>query len=99
MTLLSRLALTLCLALTAAPAFAQKAYVRNDLLADGQRDLAACPLSHPSPDRRDWRRWLQKSGIAAPIDLMRGQVFDSLEQGNAAAIASAIVSNLPTGSV
>lgn len=28
-----------------------------------------------------------KSGIAAPIDLTRGQVFDSLEQGNAAAIA------------
>ncbi|WP_274873133.1 LysR substrate-binding domain-containing protein, partial [Serratia marcescens] len=46
-----------------------------------------CPLIHPSPDRRDWRRWLQKSGIAAPIDLTRGQVFDSLEQGNAAAIA------------
>ncbi|MDU2803850.1 MAG: LysR substrate-binding domain-containing protein [Serratia marcescens] len=42
---------------------------------------------HPSPDRRDWRRWLQKSGIAAPIDLTRGQVFDSLEQGNTAAIA------------
>lgn len=57
------------------------------LLADGQRDLAACPLIHPSPDRRDWRRWLQKSGIAAPPDLARGQVFDSLEQGNAAAIA------------
>ncbi len=56
------------------------------LLADGQRDLAACPLIHPSPDRRDWRRWLQ-SGIAAPIDLTRGQVFDSLEQGNTAAIA------------
>lgn len=31
------------------------------LLADGQRDLAACPLIHPSPDRRDWRRWLQKA--------------------------------------
>lgn len=57
------------------------------LLADAQRDLATCPLIHPSPDRRDWRRWLQKSGIAAPIALTRGQVFDSLEQGNAAAIA------------
>ena len=37
MTLLSRLALALSLTLAAAPALAQKAYVRNDLLADGQR--------------------------------------------------------------
>lgn len=37
MTLLSRLALALCLTFVAAPAFAQKAYLRNDLIADGQR--------------------------------------------------------------
>jgi uncharacterized protein YfaS (alpha-2-macroglobulin family) len=37
MTLLSRLALALSLTLAAAPALAQKAYVRNDLAADGQR--------------------------------------------------------------
>ena len=37
MTLLSRLALALSLTFAAAPAFAQKAYIRNDLLADGQR--------------------------------------------------------------
>ena len=37
MSLLSRLLLALCLTFAAAPAFAQKAYVRNDLAADGLR--------------------------------------------------------------
>lgn len=37
MSLLARLALVLALACTAVPALAQKAYVRNDLAADGQR--------------------------------------------------------------
>lgn len=37
MTLLARLALLLGLTLAAHPALAQKAYIRNDLAADGQR--------------------------------------------------------------
>lgn len=50
-------------------------------------NLAACELIHPSPDRRDWRRWLKASGHDAHIDITRGQVFDMLEQGMAAAAA------------
>ncbi|MBW5807383.1 LysR family transcriptional regulator [Burkholderia sp. COPS] len=48
---------------------------------------AACELIHPSPDRRDWRRWLKSSGHDLDVDITRGQVFDMLEQGIAAAIA------------
>ncbi|MEK6355941.1 MAG: LysR substrate-binding domain-containing protein [Burkholderia cenocepacia] len=48
---------------------------------------AACELIHPSPDRRDWRRWLNGSGHDLNVDITRGQVFDMLEQGIAAAIA------------
>ena len=48
---------------------------------------AACELIHPSPDRRDWRRWLKGSGHDLEVDITRGQVFDMLEQGIAAAIA------------
>ncbi|WP_278190125.1 LysR substrate-binding domain-containing protein [Burkholderia sp. HI4860] len=48
---------------------------------------AACELIHPSPDRRDWRRWLKGSGHDLDVDITRGQVFDMLEQGIAAAIA------------
>lgn len=51
-------------------------------------DLGACELIHPSPDRRDWRRWLKASGHDADVDITRGgQVFDMLEQGMAAAAA------------
>ena len=49
---------------------------------------AACELIHPSPDRRDWRRWLKGSGHDLEVDITRGQVFDMLEQGIAAAIAA-----------
>ena len=31
------------------------------LQAQAQSDIAACELIHPSADRRDWRRWLQRS--------------------------------------
>lgn len=50
-------------------------------------NLAACDLIHPSPDRRDWRRWLKASGHEANVDITGGQVFDMLEQGIAAAAA------------
>ncbi|WP_017348284.1 LysR substrate-binding domain-containing protein [Pantoea sp. A4] len=42
---------------------------------------------HPSPDRRDWRRWLQRSGMTGSQRLNQGKVFDTLEQGNMAAIS------------
>lgn len=54
---------------------------------DGPLPLAGQALLHPSPDRRDWRRWLEKSGHPETVDLRHGQVFDTLEQGNTAAMA------------
>jgi uncharacterized protein YfaS (alpha-2-macroglobulin family) len=82
MTLLARLALLLGLALAATPALAQKAYIRNDLLADGQRleerlkrDVSAS--SRPvSASLRD--------GEAA---LARGDARAALPQANAAVVA------------
>ncbi|WP_028696451.1 LysR substrate-binding domain-containing protein [Pseudomonas cremoricolorata] len=46
--------------------------------------LAQCELLHPSPDRRDWRRWLARLE-ALHIGLDQGQVFDTLDQGISAA--------------
>lgn len=47
-------------------------------------DLAQCEFLHPSPDRRDWRRWLARMG-ALEISIDQGQVFDTLDQGISAA--------------
>ncbi len=49
-------------------------------------DIKTCELIHPSPDRRDWRRWLKKTDLYEVIDINKGKVFDTLEQGNTAAI-------------
>lgn len=43
-------------------------------------------LLHPSTDRRDWRRWLKKMGCLETTYLERGQLFDTLDQGIAAAV-------------
>ena len=51
----------------------------------GLPQLAACELLHPTPDRRDWRRWLERMGIAGQVSLKGGQVFDTLELGMIAA--------------
>lgn len=56
------------------------------LLEKARQDLAACELIHPTTDRRDWRRWLQGSELENRIDLSKGHLFDTLEQGNQAAI-------------
>lgn len=56
------------------------------LVEKARQDLAACELIHPSADRRDWRRWLQGSDLETAIDLSKGHLFDTLEQGNQAAI-------------
>ncbi|KZE33212.1 LysR substrate-binding domain-containing protein [Crenobacter luteus] len=48
-------------------------------------DLAAWPLLHPSPDRRDWRRWFAETGGDA-ADADGGAVFDSLDQAMNAAL-------------
>lgn len=56
------------------------------LVDNARQDLAACTLIHPSTDRRDWRRWLQGSERENAVDLSKGHLFDTLEQGNQAAI-------------
>ena len=47
--------------------------------------LQASELLHPTPDRRDWRRWLQAMGLEEQVPLRGGQVFDTLELGIVAA--------------
>jgi DNA-binding transcriptional LysR family regulator len=59
-----------------------------NLLNDGPWDverLASAELLHPTPDRRDWRRWLQRTGLASRVAIKGGQVFDTLELGMIAA--------------
>jgi len=47
--------------------------------------LAGVELLHPTPDRRDWRDWLGRMGLAEQISLKGGQAFDTLELGMIAA--------------
>ncbi|WXL25725.1 LysR substrate-binding domain-containing protein [Ectopseudomonas mendocina] len=47
--------------------------------------LKHAELLHPTPDRRDWRQWLQAMGLADQVSLKGGQVFDTLELGMVAA--------------
>ncbi|WP_019098712.1 LysR substrate-binding domain-containing protein [Pseudomonas putida] len=58
-----------------------------DYMAQAQpalADLTQCEFLHPSPDRRDWRRWLARMD-ALDISIDQGQVFDTLDQGISAA--------------
>ncbi|WP_084333346.1 LysR substrate-binding domain-containing protein [Pseudomonas indica] len=47
--------------------------------------LAQAELLHPTPDRRDWRKWLQRMGLGEQVSIKGGQVFDTLELGMVAA--------------
>ncbi|MFJ4144429.1 LysR substrate-binding domain-containing protein [Pseudomonas sp. NPDC089734] len=47
--------------------------------------LARAELLHPTPDRRDWRAWLNRTGLSDKVSLKGGQVFDTLELGMIAA--------------
>ncbi|WP_122667321.1 LysR substrate-binding domain-containing protein [Pseudomonas viridiflava] len=47
--------------------------------------LASAELLHPTPDRRDWRSWLERTGLSEQVSLKGGQVFDTLELGMIAA--------------
>lgn len=47
--------------------------------------LRAAEQLHPTPDRRDWRRWLQATGLIEQVPLKTGQLFDMLELGIVAA--------------
>ncbi len=57
------------------------------LLSEAQYDLSACELIHPTSDRRDWRRWIDRTGYYKSLNINKGKVFDTLEQGNQAAIS------------
>ncbi|HEV7258124.1 MAG TPA: alpha-2-macroglobulin [Bosea sp. (in: a-proteobacteria)] len=82
MTLLARLALLLGLTLATHPALAQKAYVRNDLAADGQRleERLKREVSAGARPAADAIR----AGEAA---LSRGDARAALPQANAAVVA------------
>ncbi|WP_272890695.1 LysR substrate-binding domain-containing protein [Stutzerimonas sp. S1] len=47
--------------------------------------LAAAELIHPSRDCRDWRRWLERVGLADAVAWQQGKLFDTLELGISAA--------------
>ncbi|VXC85484.1 LysR family transcriptional regulator [Pseudomonas sp. 8Z] len=47
--------------------------------------LQAAEQLHPTADRRDWRRWLQATGLHDAVPLKNGQMFDMLELGIVAA--------------
>jgi DNA-binding transcriptional LysR family regulator len=51
----------------------------------GVRELAQAELLHPTPDRRDWRSWLERMNLAEQVSLKGGQAFDTLELGMIAA--------------
>ncbi|MEN4834425.1 LysR substrate-binding domain-containing protein [Pantoea vagans] len=57
------------------------------MLSSAQISLPDCDLIHPSPDRRDWRRWLKRTGHFTGLSISGGKVFDTLEQGNLAALS------------
>lgn len=59
-----------------------------DALQQGPWSLArlrAAEQLHPTPDRRDWLRWLQATGLERQVPLKTGQLFDMLELGIVAA--------------
>ena len=56
------------------------------LLEPARQQLPECDLIHPSPDRRDWKRWLKRTGLFPGLDMGGGIVFDTLEQGSLAAM-------------
>jgi DNA-binding transcriptional LysR family regulator len=58
--------------------------LRDDQPWDVER-LTHTELLHPTPDRRDWRNWLERMGLAEQVSLKGGQVFDTLELGMIAA--------------
>jgi len=55
-------------------------------LIEPDQNLAQLPMIHPSPDKRDWQRWLARVYPALEVELADGMVFDTLEQGAVAAL-------------
>lgn len=57
------------------------------MLDSARNALPDCELIHPSPERRDWRRWLKGTGRFSGLSISGGKVFDTLEQENLAALS------------
>ncbi|CAG9001600.1 MAG: Glycine cleavage system transcriptional activator [Candidatus Celerinatantimonas neptuna] len=55
-------------------------------LEQKRTNLDQYDLIHPSIDKRDWRRWLKHTYPNTTYNINRGMIFDTLEQGNIAAI-------------
>lgn len=53
--------------------------------AEGYKSNRNIPLLHPSLDKRDWKKWLYKTGYGKKIYLNEGMSFDTLDQGITAA--------------
>ncbi|AVE03140.1 LysR substrate-binding domain-containing protein [Pseudomonas sp. R11F] len=48
--------------------------------------IFSAELIHPSRDRRDWQRWLERVGLMSAVSWQKGKIFDTLELGISAAI-------------
>ncbi|WP_347905425.1 LysR family transcriptional regulator [Pseudomonas purpurea] len=54
--------------------------------ASREEGIFAAELIHPSRDRRDWQRWLERTGLMTDVAWHKGKVLDTLELGICAAI-------------
>ncbi|MHB0777583.1 LysR substrate-binding domain-containing protein [Halomonas sp. WWR20] len=55
-------------------------------LCDVEEVFLNSTIIHPSPDRRDWKRWLARLNLPRMIEAKGGLVFDTLDQGVLAAM-------------
>lgn len=58
----------------------------TDYVEPSVNGLLNASIIHPSPDKRDWKRWVEKLNYPEEIGLRRGLIFDTLDQGVMAAI-------------
>lgn len=59
----------------------------NLLEQDGSINLDKHDVLHPSPDRRDWKRWEAATCYEKKLSILPCQVFDTLEQAATASAA------------
>ncbi len=53
--------------------------------AESFKSVKNPPLLHPSLDKRDWKKWLDKTGYKSNFNVEEGMTFDTLDQGITAA--------------
>jgi DNA-binding transcriptional LysR family regulator len=56
-----------------------------DVHAESFTSVHHLPLLHPSLDKRDWKKWLYKTGYKNNFNVEEGMKFDTLDQGITAA--------------